>query len=350
MLFLAVGMMSCSSSDDSGSGSGGSGSGGSGSGGSGSDDATSITVSTTRNNLFVNQGTTITVTDDLGNDVTSTSTLSVDGVEISTNPYTFTSAGDFVITAVNGDLSDATGKTVTAVIPTHTTKALVEDYTGTWCGYCPRLAYKLDQLASSNSNVIPAAIHSGDAMEPSFTTTMESAFSIGGYPSGRINRTIDWNETDSQVLGYLDDPKECGLALETSISGSTLSVTAKAHYDIDAFTDHKLVVYVLENGILADQANYMNSDSTSPWFGAGNPIPNFEHNHVVRAALTDCLGDAIPAGDSVLGSTYTKDFTFSIPGSYDSSKMEVVAFVVESSSKDVVNVQKVVAGSDVDFD
>jgi hypothetical protein len=118
---------------------------------------------------------------------------------------------------------------------------------------------------------------------------------------------------------------------------------------IDADEEHRLVVYVLENGLLYDQENYMNNDSSSPWYGAGNPIPNFEHEHVARAVLTNVFGDQIPAGQTVLGSNYSKDFTYTIPVAYTAANLELVAFVVDSSDK-VVNVQKVKAGSNQDFD
>jgi hypothetical protein len=93
----------------------------------------------------------------------------------------------------------------------------------------------------------------------------------------------------------------------------------------------------------------MDGNSSSPWNGAGDPIQNFEHNHVARATLTNIFGDQIPADQAVLGSTYYKDFIYTIPAAYSAANLDLVAFVVDSSGK-VVNVQKVKAGSDQDFD
>lgn len=297
---------------------------------------------------WVDESATFTVVDNFGNDVTALADVTVGGVSIAANPHAFTAAGSFDVVATYYGLTSNT-VVVIAVQSTHTTKVMVEDYTGTWCGYCPRLAYKIDQLALNNANVIPVAVHDDTPFGFPNVNTMINSFGIDGFPTGKISRTITWNETDAQVLSVLDDNKSCGLAIDSSISGATLSVTAKVHYDIDAGEEHKLVVYVLEDGLHYDQANYMNNEAGSPWNGAGNPIPNFEHENVARVALTNILGDVIPAGDTVLGSTYTKDFTYTIPAAYVTANLELVACVVDASGT-VVNVQKVDAGSNQAFD
>jgi thiol-disulfide isomerase/thioredoxin len=310
--------------------------------------AEEIMLTSTVASCWVSEETTFQIMDNLGNDVTGLSVITVGGVEITDNPHVFVAGGTFDVVATYSDLTSNT-VSVTAVESTHTTKVLVEDYTGTWCGYCPRLAYKIDQLAANNANVIPVAVHNDNPFYFSQVSSMESEFGVNGYPTGKINRTITWNESDYQVLSNTDGFRSCGLAINSSLSGSTLSIKAKVHYDIDAGEEHKLVVYVLENGLLYDQENYMNNDSSSPWYGAGNPIPNFEHEHVARAVLTDVFGDQIPAGQTVLGSTYSKDFIYTIPAAYSAANLELVAFVVNSSGR-VVNVQKVKAGSNQDFD
>jgi len=293
---------------------------------------------------------TFIVMDDLGNNVTNNSTFTLNGNTI-TNPHVFDTNGTYTVEAtyVTTTNNTLTSNTLSLEITnTHSTKVMVEDYTGTWCGYCPRLAYKIDQLSQNNSKVIPVAIHNGDSMAPSFGSTLENAAGISGFPTGKINRTITWNETDSQVLNELNNQKNVGLAIDSNISGSTLTVTAKVHFSGNITGSTKLVVYVLEDGIIASQANYMNNDSSSPWYQAGNPMPNFEHNNVARAALTNVLGDDVTA-PSFIGNSFSKDFTYSIPASYDTANLEIVAFVVDATGK-TINVQYVKAGQNQAFD
>ncbi len=308
----------------------------------------SIILSSNKTSCWVTDSALFTITDDLGTNITAVAAISVEGTAIASNAHTFDAAGSYNVVATYLGLTSNT-VTVQAVNSTHTTKVMVEDYTGTWCGYCPRLAYKIDQLAMNNANVIPVAVHDDTPFGFESVSTLSSAFGITGFPTGKINRTLTWNESDSQVLSQLNDFKACGLALETSMSGSSLSVSVDVHYDIDADSDHKLVVYILEDDLLYDQVNYMNGDPSSPWYGMGDPIVNFEHDNVARTTLTAVLGDAIPASEAVLGNTYSADFTYSIPSAYDTNNLEVVAFVVDAS-KTVVNVQMVKAGDDQPFD
>ncbi|MGK4569344.1 hypothetical protein [Flavobacterium sp. 3HN19-14] len=41
-------------------------------------------------------------------------------------------------------------------------RVLIEDYTGTWCGNCTRVAYGIDQAKAISDRVVSVAIHSGD--------------------------------------------------------------------------------------------------------------------------------------------------------------------------------------------
>jgi len=318
---------------------------------------TAITLTTNLTSCWVDESVTITVMDDLGNNVTSIADITVGGVDIIVNPHVLTAAGSFDIVATFSGLTSNT-VAVTTVASTHTTKVLVEDYTGAWCGYCPRLAYNIDELATNNSSVIPVAIHVGntdpgagshDPYDFVERSTLTSTFGIDGYPTGKINRTTTWNESDAQVLNALNDNRSCGLAIDSSISGTTLSVDAKVHYDIDADGAHRLVVYVLEDNLHYNQANYMNNDNSSHWYGAGNPIVGFEHDNVGRAVLTNVLGDAIASSEAVMGNTYTQSFNYTIPAAYVAANLELVAFVVDADDK-VVNVQMVQAGSNQAFD
>ena len=68
------------------------------------------------------------------------------------NPATFSSAGVYNAYATYAlpDGSTLTSNTVelNAVASTHTTKVMIEDYTGTWCGYCPRVASALEDAVN----------------------------------------------------------------------------------------------------------------------------------------------------------------------------------------------------------
>jgi len=62
-------------------------------------------------------------------------------------------------------------------------------------------------------------------------------------------------------------------------------------------------------------------------------------------SLTNVLGDEIPESGMP---TYSKEFLFDL-GTMNTDNLAIVAFVVNSDSKKVINSQTVALGQDIDF-
>lgn len=308
-----------------------------------------ISISISQGSVKINDVITFSAKDNFNNDVTSDATFYVNGAAVAGSSFTTDIYGSYEIYAtysnVNGDFQS---ETVTFFVYRFTRKVLVEDYTGTWCGYCPRLAYNLEQAEEQNNSVIGIGIHSGDVMETSATDLLENEYGVSSWPSGRINRTIVWNESVSQITSYLDSNPGLGIGINSSLSGNTVSVDIKIDYDIES-SGNKLVVYLLEDGLIYPQTNYYNNDPNSPWYQTGNPIQNFEHNNVLRNTFTNVFGDVIP--DGIVGEEFTRNYSANVPASVqNTSNLEIVAFVVKSSSGSVINVQHSPIGVVQDYD
>lgn len=72
-------------------------------------------------------------------------------------------------------------------------RPLVEEYTGLWCGWCPRGYVALETMKEREGDLfIAAAYHSGDAMGFKWQTPN----SPGGYPAGYINRSVSISLSD----------------------------------------------------------------------------------------------------------------------------------------------------------
>ena len=125
---------------------------------------------------------------------------------------------------------------------------------------------------------------------------LEDLIGLQGYPTGMLNRTTEWIYPEpnnvSQVVNLASGQADVGLALTPTLNGNTMNidVNVKVGGQFSA-SNAKLVVYVLEDGLELNQTNY------TSYYGGGNVIPNFEHNHVLRASLTNLLGDQIPASE-----------------------------------------------------
>lgn len=98
------------------------------------------------------------------------------------------------------------------------------------------------------------------------------------------------------------------------------------------FSGLKLIAYVLENHLEADQTN------ATSFFGGQNPIPNYEHNHVLRSCLTDLVNGFALSGTNN-GATITQNFTIPVPSNIANvNNISFVAFVVDSTGR-AINVR-----------
>ncbi len=301
---------------------------------------------------------TFTVTSNNGEDLTPDSEFFVDGAPISGNAYSSAEVGVHVVTAkyitvisdpVNITFHD--GSEINFV-----KRLLIEDYTGTWCGYCPRVAHAIELVHNLTENYVPVAIHRASSSPENATydpynydtTVLEDQINVPGYPKGMLNRMTQWNYPEpnniNQAIGFTqgDNPK-MGLAMDASVSNGNISLTVNAKCARD-FNDVKLVVYVLENGLIYDQHNY------TTYFGGQAVIPNYVHNHVLRGCLTSLLGDAVSNADVELGETYSRTFSVAVPANVaNASNIEFVAFMIGADNA-VINVRKAAPGDTQEFE
>jgi thiol-disulfide isomerase/thioredoxin len=333
----------------------------SGSGGGGTTGGTTnkLTVTLSKPSIAADgyDETAIVVKDANNNDVTSSSTITVGGTLSTTGIKFYTSTpGTYRIKASAAGLTSPE-VTVTATDPgpsPYTQRVLAEDYTGTWCGFCPRIAYKLDQIANNNSGkLITIAVHNADPMQYTFEAQMRSRYGVTGFPTAVIGRDFKWSENNNEITPLFSRRAPIGIGIESAISGNTISGKIKVGFDVNTGAALRVVIALVEDGLVYPQRNYMNADNTSPWFGAGDPIPGFVHNSTLRLASTDIFGDGVPTAVQTKGSIWEKTFSFTTPGTYNLNKCKIVAFVVFEDGglrRGLLNVQSVEAGRNKNLD
>lgn len=224
---------------------------------------------------------------------------------------------------------------------------LIEDYTGTWCQYCPRVLHGIEQVEAEGLNAYPVSIHrtSGSFTDPyNFNAlALEQMLDISGYPAAKLNRNIQWSNSNSptEVKNQIKPNADLGIALNSSVSGGNINLDVNIKF-VANFSDLKLVVYVLEDGLIYNQVN------ATSYFGGQNPIVNFEHNHVLRACLTNLvIGDALSGTNA--GSIVTRNFTIPIPANVANvANIRFVAFVLDASGR-AINVRGVAPNSNQTF-
>jgi len=238
-----------------------------------------------------------------------------------------------------------------------TKKVLIEEFTGAWCGYCPDGAHIVESIINDNNGkVVGVSLHSGDAMEVAHTNFLETTYQNTGYPSGMVDR-VSINGSTSLNRGYwesvanaqLSETAVCGLAIISEVNGQNATVEVHAGFNSTLNgDDYRLTVYLIEDGVTGtgygyDQSNYYNEVAESPFNNLGNPIEGYEHNHTLRAILSESLGDAIMVSEMASGGEHIETYTVDL-SSYNKNKLSIVAFVnyvgLSSIEHEVMNVQK----------
>lgn len=238
-------------------------------------------------------------------------------------------------------------------------KAVLEEFTGIRCGYCPdghKIATNI--YNSDPNNVVLINIHTGSFASPSAAGDIDFRTSDGnsiasmpgmgitGYPTGDINRRI-WTGSSMAMSRSLwntyatsvkTESAYCNVALQGTVDAQSrvLTVEAQVYYTANSpVSTNSLTIMLLENDIPGPQTDYGNFNPTN-W----NPDGTYKHNHVLRKVLTPTFGTSV--SPTTAGSLYTTTVTYTVPtkfpatGSYTSScllgRLELVAFVTQSNS------------------
>jgi len=208
-------------------------------------------------------------------------------------------------------------------------RVLIEDYTGTWCGNCTRVAHAIDEVKSQSDKVVAVAIHNGndpyhfDGIAPLKNLILPN--SPLALPVSRLNRMIIWTFPEptnvQEAINLTGNNSGLGIAMNSSIENGNINLDVNVKFALN-YSNLKLVVYLLEDNLVYLQRNY------TTYYDNVNPILDYVHNHVLRASMTDILGETI-SGNTSAGSSFTKNFTIPVPSNIaDAANINFVAFLI----------------------
>lgn len=196
------------------------------------------------------------------------------------------------IESVNGEankLNSAKASTTSVCTETvYDRKLVMEEATGTWCGYCPAGIVMMEHLkANYDGKVCRIAVHTGDKMQASSYVPWLNA-NITGVPDAFLNRTINCPPTGSNILTFVDQQVDALLEaksyIKVTLGGATISEdlsTAKLHtyveFPIDLVHRYLLAAVVVEDGIGPyNQTNYFANNSLGEmggWEAKDSSVP-----------------------------------------------------------------------------
>lgn len=277
-------------------------------------------------------------------------------------------AVDFKINTVNGgengSLSASASATVTVLpfLPVH--RPMLEEFTGTWCGWCTRGFWALETLNEIyGDNVVLAAYHNGDPME----VTGAFPVNVDGFPSATLNR----NGIEDPYYGNANDgfgmKKEVAASIETMVPAAidavadwnadgSISVKATStFFENKENAGYKVGYLLINNGLTGTdsgwfQSNYFANyaaqyagtdlEVLTTWPGK---VPGLVFNDVV-VDVTGMMGvpESIPS-DVAYNTPYKSEFSFDIASNsviQDKDKLYVAAFILNPNGT-VLNSVKV---------
>ncbi len=250
-------------------------------------------------------------------------------------------------------------------MPTH--KLVVEEATGTWCGWCPRGAVFLDSLNKVHpTTTVCIAVHNQDPMtDATYDSGMGTL--IAGYPSVLVDRSkesVDPSTVFTHYTTHIGDFGVADLNLTPSFNSTTrvatISVDAKmasTFSNNNANSDFRLAVVFTENHVTGtatgyNQANYYSYTSQNQalsgaghnWQTSPNPVPaaNMVYDFVARTIVGGFNGQANSLPSSITaGSTYNQSFSYTVPVGYNENNMEVSALLIDAKNKIIFNANRV---------
>lgn len=238
------------------------------------------------------------------------------------------------------------------VIPdTFVKRAVVEKFTGEWCGYCPSGAQQVDGYKTTHGDkLIVVDVHGGDPFQTTHTNYLDHSarFNITGYPSAVVDRTKSTSYTsgswESKINTAVSNSTDVGIKLITTIDSNKLNVEAHVVSN-SAHPDAYITILVVEDNV-PESANGAQSNYTGP-------TGNYIHQHVLRAKL-----NTIAHGDKINLTEARKEYiltwnNFDI-SSYKINDLKVVAIVhdfsyINNNLTQAYNSREVKAGESTDW-
>lgn len=231
---------------------------------------------------------------------------------------------------------------------------VIEESTGTWCGWCPRGTVGLDYMASTYPNsVIAVAVHNGDPMTlPAYDSALVGVIGTG-WPNSGVDRKILGVDPGQASLQnayntQINEVVPVNLSSSSTIVGNTVTISAQADfYTRFSSANFRLGVIITEDNVTGTSSgyahvNYYSGGANGPMGGYENlpdPVPAAQmvYNHVGRALLGGFNGQAgsvpvvINDGDSA-----SFDFNYTIPANTNQQDLNVIVVLIDQTDGSIV--------------
>ena len=256
--------------------------------------------------------------------------------------------------------TDPTNNTGSALINTVSQiadkKVVIEEGTGTWCGWCPRGAVAMDYMtATYPTDFIGIAAHNGDVMT---VTEYDNGMNLSGFPGCNVDRVLlDQGVSQASFVSYYNARKDLVVpaAIAATASGSGANVTinvSSTFYTPFSAANYRLGVVIIEDDVTGttsayNQANYYAGGGSGAMGGfesLTDPVPAAQmvYDHVGRALLGGFNGQAGSVPTTITnGQVVNYTFNYTVPATSTRADMHAVALLIDQATGEIVNAEEI---------
>jgi hypothetical protein len=250
-------------------------------------------------------------------------------------------------------------------------RLLLEEYTGIQCGNCPIFAQDkikrdlVKEYGDDSLVVVAIQANASPLSEPDDKHTYDMRIPAGGEYSGAIENgsTIPYvlihgkesafkagGDVVQKVKDLVDDgswhdaePLELNLRTSYSSECRSLLVELDATTKSDVPAGANVIIYLLENGIIAPQTFYATTDMVNGYLWYEHPdFPyryNYEHNHVLRATWPSPWGESMFDPSTASGSSESMSWELCLDEEFVAENCDLVAVVYDLNTKAVLGTE-----------
>ena len=279
---------------------------------------------------------------------------------------------EYTVTDIDGQSDAVTSNssgTFNFQLPTTTfypRAVVMEEATGTWCGYCVRGIETIQRLNSEYpNNFIAIGIHNNDEMA-NWLNYEGVARRFTSYPNSLINRQEVFDPdypVIRQIVEYLKNSAEAQIkanAFFVRSDSSAVRVTTETTFGFsdEGRGDYRIAYVVVEDQVGPyPQNNYYDSNQLSPddymyrWTQQPAKV-DILFNDVARAIYNDADGlkGSIPAVIEE-GKAYQYTYGFNLPKNIQNYKnIRIVTLLIDNTTGEIMNAAQTPVALDTDAD
>ncbi len=267
----------------------------------------------------------------------------------------------FTITKVNGVANTASKKSGTGSLITVTevpaVLPVIEEFTGTWCGYCPYGIVGMQKAHETyGDQVALIAVHGSDVMSISGYSPI--LYNVHSFPSAKTNRTVDFYPSSYSIVSQIDGALKSATlgsvdltARWTDSSKKAIKFDTKTKFVYNDNNGQYGIAFVLvEDGMKGEDSSWSQRNNLSGgsggsemsfWYNSDSYVSDIEFDHVAVEAWDILNGVSGSVSSNIqAGQVQTFSYNGDISSNsliQDKSKLKAIALLIDNVTGKIVN-------------